>query len=247
MTYSTAVIFLLDNSSNSINGDFYPSRLGSQARVVEKIVQFQKENAVIEVAAGALAGQTPGIFCSLSPDGNGIVESLSKMKSGGEIKLFNSIRCSFLAFRSTEQKEKAIVAFVGSHNDLNHSNYLKIADEANRNDVSLNIVALGNDVNNTDLLMDLVRKIKRKSVFVEVDPCYQQDELINKLNLFRPKINIGASLGLKILDDEGYENVFEDIINNDNINKQIDRLNDPDLDSILFDFQPDNRDNKNQS
>lgn len=249
------MVFLLDNSASSINGDFFPSRLVSQLCVLEEVIRQQQERRNVEIAIGAVAGDAPGILHSLTRNGRSLLQALADVQCGGEIRLQYSIRSSFLALRYAEQRDKKLIVFVGAGNDLNQSNYMKIAEEANRNEVELYIITLGSDVDNTELLYDLVRNVERKSALVILEPYYNYDELIYNLGLFDQNNNLCNQDVHQLFDlyrSKGQmtyeESLATDKRNIENYNEQTeDEFDDPDLDYYLLGYTEDDLDNNNNN
>ena len=59
-----------------------------------------------------------------------------------------------------------MIVFIGSHNNFTAEKAENLAAAANRENVSIDIVAFGDDVNNVDVLQDFVESLNMRSYFV---------------------------------------------------------------------------------
>lgn len=165
-----AIIIFIDNSETSINGDFYPNRLDAQKTAAERLIQFfTRVNPQTQIAIGTLAEDSFGIMASLTMNSMKLEESISKIKRGKLTHLVHGIRCGFLALHhcDPEVNTKRIIVFVGSEHDMTDTKIsTQLAQHANKEDVSVDVVAFGDEVNCKDILEDFTSKIHEKSYFV---------------------------------------------------------------------------------
>ena len=159
-----SVIFLIDNSQSSIDGDFYPNRLQAQGLGVERLMNYYfRTNADTQVALGTLAEDEFGIIESLTKVGKPqkVSDKLPFIKRGGPIHLKDGIKCAFLALKQANPKNyKKIIAFVGSEHTFTADDALQLANYANYNQIQINIVTFGENVNDEENLQLLVEQIE---------------------------------------------------------------------------------------
>ena len=171
---SQAIIILIDNSETSINGDFCPSRLESEKVAVERLIQcFLRLSSKTLIGIGTLAKGEFGIIASLTNHPTKLDRSISSIKRGGMAQLVHGIKCGFLAFHSRCQDipTHRIIAFIGSQHDLcTEEAASQLAAEANREGVSVDIVAFGDDVNSRKVLKVFTKQLGNKSVYIHANP-----------------------------------------------------------------------------
>lgn len=170
---------LIDNSSSSINGDFFPTRLQAQKITTSRFAQFLFSVAEgSRVAVGTLSSTEFGIRMSFTRSAPRVEEGLTQFTSGGPyMHLAKGIRCAVLALKQCLEDRhvhRRILAFVASENDVTD---ISIAREVSalldREDIVLDIVVFGSDVCNIDILRELVPErhrihTSRGSVFLVV-------------------------------------------------------------------------------
>ena len=168
-----AFIFVIDNSQSSINGDFIPNRLKSQEIAVSRLIQyFSKLSTPSEFGISAISGNEKGVFVSLTDDTYKLSESVSLLKTGGKADLGTGILCSLLAFKHSLNTfvRKELIVFIGSRNYVDEKEAARIIRTANLEEIGINIVSMGTDVNNDDILEGITKELNVKSVFLKVPP-----------------------------------------------------------------------------
>lgn len=155
-----AIVFLVDNSQTSINGDFYPNRLFAQTLAVERLVQYYLRcNKTTQVALGTLAQDEFGIVASLSRDGKNdkIFQRLHTIQRGKNVQLFDGIKSSFLALhRALPGTEKHIIIFLSSPCELSDFQISNIVAKAHQEFVEIDVVIFGEDVTNIETFQTLI-------------------------------------------------------------------------------------------
>lgn len=166
-----AVVILIDNSETTINGDFFPDRLDAQKIAAERLSHFIfSQSPKSQIAIGSLAKDSFGIIRSLTSNFYKIEDTIAKIERGGPAQLVNVIRSSFLTlhYRHDDIKIKRIVVFICSEHDMTTELISsKLAQAANKEDVSIDIIAFGDDVNCTDILQEFTQKLHNPSFYVE--------------------------------------------------------------------------------
>ena len=168
-----AVIILIDNSETTINGDFYPNRLDAEKIATSRLSQYlSRSSAKTQISIGTIGSQQFGIQSSLTTKYIKTSQAVAQAKRGGVAELEHGIRCAFLALRhrNPEITTRRVIAFIGSHHTLTAQAADKLAADANREGVSVDIVAFGDDVNDIDVLEEFTKKIQAQSYFVHAQP-----------------------------------------------------------------------------
>lgn len=162
-TSPTAVAILIDNSATSINGDFYPSRLQAQILTAVRYSQFLfSGNQNSQVAIGTLSHMEPGIRMSFTNSYQKIENSLNNITSSGNIDFLKGIKCALLALHHcnpNESLKKRILAFIGGENDITEKNAKYILTLLSKECVALDLVLLGNNISNKNVLEEIVSSI----------------------------------------------------------------------------------------
>lgn len=165
-----AIIIFIDNSETSINGDFYPNRLDAQKIAAERLIQFfTRVNPKSQIGIGTLAEDSFGIVASLTMNDTKLDTAITNIKRGATTHLVHAIRCGFLALHhcDPEVRIKKMIVFVGSQHDMTDIKIsTQLAQSVNKEDVSVDIFAFGDEVNCKDILEDFTTKIHEKSHFV---------------------------------------------------------------------------------
>ena len=155
---SQAIVFLVDNSATSIDGDFYPSRLEAQKIAINRIVRhFERSRRKMQFALGALAMPNTGIVASLS-DSRTILRFLDRLTPGeGLANIDKGIRCAMLSLHQCDSDNtrpvKRIIVMIGSETTPEWSERVcdDLVEHLRRESVSLDVVAFGSDVSTVAL------------------------------------------------------------------------------------------------
>ena len=173
MSGAQAILILIDNTETTLNGDFYPNRLDAEKIAAERLFQYYvRKSAKTQVAIGTFGTKYFGIQASLTTRHAKISKTIAEINRGGENDFEHAIRCGFLALRHRDAQItiKRIVLFICSINTFTDEKAALLAADANREGVAIDIIAFGNDVNNTDILEEFTQKIHSPSVYVRAHP-----------------------------------------------------------------------------
>jgi 26S proteasome regulatory subunit N10 len=143
-----AIVFLIDNSESSINGDFYPNRLDAQKMSIERLMShFSKMSLRTQLAIGTLSGNSFGICAPLTTDTMRLSKSLGRISRGSKCDLEHGIRCAFLSLHLRDQNitTRRIIAMVSCPTPLTRERADALGATAIREGVLLDIVAFGAD------------------------------------------------------------------------------------------------------
>ena len=166
-----AIVFLIDNSDTSINGDFEPSRLEAQKLAAQRLGNFNlKQSPNSQVALGSIGSECFGIQCSLSKTTKYFSAAFSKIEAGGKAQVVRGIKNAFLPLkrRDTDTKGKRIVLFICSRHDMTMDSARELAERANKEHISIDIIAFGQEVDKLDILEAFTRMTVNESYFIRI-------------------------------------------------------------------------------
>jgi 26S proteasome regulatory subunit N10 len=169
-----AVAILLDNTTTSIDGDFFPTRLDAQKLTVERYSQYLfSVNGASQVALCTLSSSQYGVRASFTSLQARVLESLALVTpSTGVLRLSTGIKWAVLALRhcAAEVALKRVLAFVGGPHDIASSDVAaEIADLLAAESVFLDVVVIGSDVAQRDVLRRLIpSKSAHACTFLEI-------------------------------------------------------------------------------
>jgi 26S proteasome regulatory subunit N10 len=110
-------VVCVDNSEFTRNGDYAPTRFQAQADAVNLLAgaktQHHPENTV---GVMTMAGKTPQVLVTPTPDLGKVLNAMQGMKIEGEVHLSTTVQIAQLALKHRENKNQRqrIVVFVGS-------------------------------------------------------------------------------------------------------------------------------------
>jgi 26S proteasome regulatory subunit N10 len=169
-----AVAILLDNTTTSIDGDFFPTRLDAQKLTVERYSQYLfSVNSASQIALCTLSSSQYGVRASFTSLQTRVLDSLMLVTpSTGLLRLSTGIKWAVLALRHCAAKvaSKRILAFVGGPHDIaNSDGSAEIADLLAIEGIFLDVVVIGSFVAQRDLLRRLIpSKSAHLSTFLEI-------------------------------------------------------------------------------
>lgn len=169
-----AVMVLVDNSPSSINQDFEPNRLGAQTTCVERLAQnFRDLNSNSQVGVITLSPPEFGIRSSLTSNPTFLNNSIRNIRTGKQpIDILHGVKIAILALKNCNElsSEKKILLFVSSDGPMNDEIARNIDTLASQNNVLVDIVVLGDDVHNIDILKKITAN-KPNSYFLHQEFC----------------------------------------------------------------------------
>jgi hypothetical protein len=157
-----------------MNEDFIPNRLEAQKVAAERLAQYLFQTyPSSRVALASLSSSEFGLRASFSDSTARIMSSLSYItRSSGPISVIQAIKVAVLALHQspaqTDAKSiKRILLFIGSEHDVRPPSAFSIAELLQKETVYLDIVVIGTDVANVDILRALVPvDLSANSVFL---------------------------------------------------------------------------------
>lgn len=153
----------LDTSDPMRNGDYSPSRLlsvqGAANLLLNSKVSTNPENHVGFLTMG---GTSCTMMETLTGDADRVMGTMTKLPIGGRLHLANALQIATLAlsYRANPRAEKRIIAFVGSPILDDPKALDKIAKKLRKDDVAVDVIALGCEANEPILraFIDAVNK-----------------------------------------------------------------------------------------
>jgi hypothetical protein len=122
-----SVMFVIDNSSPTLNADFYPSRLEAQKQTADLLIRSWLRGGKTEVGIAVMEGEFP-VIQALHADERAVTAAVARIaveprplrlmemvvKEGRMGRLLRSLKAALLAFRACSERtrERRIVLFV---------------------------------------------------------------------------------------------------------------------------------------
>lgn len=139
----------MDNSESSRNGDYVPSRWEAQADCVNLIFQYKTQsNPESSVGLMSMGGSGPEVLTTLTTNPGKVLDGLHRTKIRGQSHLHTAIMVAQLALKHRQNKSQRQRIIVFTCSDLSgesesQSSLVKLAKKMKKNNVSVDIVALG--------------------------------------------------------------------------------------------------------
>lgn len=145
----------IDNSEWTRNGDYAPTRFQAQADAVN-LLAGSKTQANPENTVGVLtmAGKTPRVLVTPTPDLGKVLNCISEINVEGESNLAASVQIAQLALkhRQNRNQRQRIVIFAGSPLAEAKERLVSIAKKLKKNNVAVDIVSFGCEEENEEKL-----------------------------------------------------------------------------------------------
>jgi 26S proteasome regulatory subunit N10 len=112
-----ATMVVIDNSEWTRNGDFPPSRFQSQADAVNLLAGARTQaNPENTVGILAMAGKTPRVLVTPTPDLGKVLHSMQDVEIEGECRLATAVQIAQLCLKHRQNKNQRqrVVIFVAS-------------------------------------------------------------------------------------------------------------------------------------
>ncbi|KAK2743519.1 hypothetical protein FQN57_004816 [Myotisia sp. PD_48] len=141
-----ATMIIVDNSEDSRNGDYLPTRFEAQADAIH-LIHSAKTQAHPESAVGlmSMAGSGPEVLVTLTADLGKILEGLHRTKIRGKAHVASSIQVAHLALKHRKEKaqRQRIIVFTCSPIDEDEKVFTKLALKMKKNNVNVDFIAFG--------------------------------------------------------------------------------------------------------
>jgi 26S proteasome regulatory subunit N10 len=168
-SFPQAIVFLIDNSATSLDGDFYPNRLEAQKQAVTRLSQwFLHQCKRTQVGVGTMGGNACRIASCLTSDTTRFLTAIDRISRGGECLLDQAIRCAILSLkmRTNDIKIQRIIALISSPTRLTNEGIADLSRlTATQDKIIIDIVAFGDDIER-EQLQSFVSQMPAPSHFI---------------------------------------------------------------------------------
>lgn len=158
-----STIICVDNSEYMRNGDYLPTRLQAQQDAVNLIAHSKtRSNPESNVALMTLSDLS--VLVTLTTDTGKLLAKLHQVNPFGNIRFISGIKIAHLALKHRQGKnhKTRIVAFVGSPIEVEEKELIKLAKKLKKEKVNIDIINIGEEDANTQLLNKFVETINGK-------------------------------------------------------------------------------------
>jgi 26S proteasome regulatory subunit N10 len=149
----------MDNSEWMRNGDYAPTRQGAQYDMTSMLIGA-KLRVNHESTVGVLTMAGPGINVLTSPtnDQSQLYSGLHGIPLASKCNFVAGLKVAMLALKHREKKQgsQRIILIVGSPLLLEEKNLIKVGKSLRKNNVALDIIAMGENLANEEKLQKLV-------------------------------------------------------------------------------------------
>ncbi|XP_043276454.1 26S proteasome non-ATPase regulatory subunit 4 isoform X2 [Venturia canescens] len=193
-----STMICVDNSDYMRNGDFLPTRLQAQQDAVN-LVCHSKTRANPENNVGLITLANVEVLATLTSDVGRILSKLHQIQPNGNLSLITGIRIAHLALKHRQGKnhKMRIVAFVGSPIELDEKEFVKLAKRLKKEKVNVDIISLGEESVNNDLLTVFINALNGKdgtgSHLVTVPPGPHLSEALISSPIIQGEDGMGAA------------------------------------------------------
>mmetsp|Transcript_23280 Transcript_23280/g.32158 ORF Transcript_23280/g.32158 Transcript_23280/m.32158 type:complete len:403 (-) Transcript_23280:50-1258(-) len=155
-----ATMVCVDNSEWMRNGDLNPSRFEAQSEAISLLAgQRTQDNPENTVGVLSLAGKSPRVLVTPTPDLGKVLSVMHELSMEGETNVCSGVQVAQLALKHRQNKNQRqrIVLFVGSPVQADQAQLVKIGKKLKKNNVAIDVVAFGSvDEENTTKLQALL-------------------------------------------------------------------------------------------
>ncbi|KND01682.1 proteasome regulatory particle base subunit RPN10 [Spizellomyces punctatus DAOM BR117] len=157
-----ATVLVLDNSEWMRNGDYTPTRMEAQSDAVTFLFNAKTQsNPENTVGLMTMAGKSPEVLVTLTPDIGKILTALHNIRIAGKVNLSTGVQIAQLALKHRQNKNQRqrIVVFVGSPLEEDEKTLVRLGKKLKKNNVAVDIVNFGEESENTQKLEAFVAAV----------------------------------------------------------------------------------------
>ncbi|TPX57726.1 hypothetical protein PhCBS80983_g03628 [Powellomyces hirtus] len=147
-----ATVLVLDNSEWMRNGDYTPTRMEAQADAVTFLFNAKTQtNPENTVGLMTMAGKSPEVLVTLTPDIGKILTALHHIAITGKSNLSTGVQIAQLALKHRQNKhqKQRIIVFVGSPLAEDEKTLVRLGKKLKKNNVAVDIINFGEEAENT--------------------------------------------------------------------------------------------------
>ncbi|KAJ3023247.1 hypothetical protein HKX48_003853 [Thoreauomyces humboldtii] len=150
-----ATVLVLDNSEWMRNGDYTPTRMEAQADAVTFLFNAKTQsNPENTVGLMTMAGKSPEVLVTLTPDIGKILTALHHIGISGNSNLSTGVQIAQLALKHRQNKnqKQRIIVFVGSPLAEDEKTVVRLGKKLKKNNIAVDIINFGEEAENTTKL-----------------------------------------------------------------------------------------------
>jgi len=158
-----STMICVDNSEFMRNGDYLPTRLQAQQDAVN-LIAHSKTRANPESNVALMTLSDLAVLVTLTTDTAKLLAKLHQVGPIGDLKFVPGIKIAHLALKHRQGKnhKTRIVAFVGSPIEADEKDLVKLAKKLKKEKVNVDIINIGEEEHNTQLLNKFIETINGK-------------------------------------------------------------------------------------
>ncbi|KAJ3180208.1 hypothetical protein HDU87_002085 [Geranomyces variabilis] len=170
-----ATIVVLDNSEWMRNGDYTPTRMEAQADATTFLFNAKTQtNPENTVGLMTMAGKSPEVLVTLTPDIGKILTALHHISISGSSNLSTGVQIAQLALKHRQNKnqKQRIIVFVGSPLQEDEKALVRLGKKLKKNNVAVDVINFGEEVENTTKLEAFIAAVNssENSHLVSIPP-----------------------------------------------------------------------------
>lgn len=158
-----STIICVDNSEFMRNGDYLPTRLQAQQDAVN-LIAHSKTRSNPESNVALMSMSDLAVLVTLTTDTGKLLAKLHQVAPTGNMRFISGIKIAHLALKHRQGKnhKTRIIAFIGSPIQVEEKDLIKLAKKLKKEKVNIDIINIGEEDANTDLLNKFIETINGK-------------------------------------------------------------------------------------
>ncbi|KAJ3159006.1 hypothetical protein HDU86_002175 [Geranomyces michiganensis] len=170
-----ATVVVLDNSEWMRNGDYTPTRMEAQADATTFLFNAKTQtNPENTVGLMTMAGKSPEVLVTLTPDIGKILTALHHISISGSSNLSTGVQIAQLALKHRQNKnqKQRIIVFVGSPLQEEEKALVRLGKKLKKNNVAVDVINFGEEAENTTKLEAFIAAVNssENSHLVSIPP-----------------------------------------------------------------------------
>ena len=160
-----AVFVCLDSSDYMRNGDYFPNRMTVVKEAASLLLHAKmQKNPENTIGFLTLGGKACTVCESLTADADSVMASLTRVEAGGGCHFLSGLQIASLALshRNNPRAEKRVIAFVSTPLVESEKSIEKLAKKLRKDEVAVDIVAIGAEGNN-EILEKFIQTVNKNN------------------------------------------------------------------------------------